>query len=85
VDFIDSDPGIPTGFWRSVAYSQNTFIVESFMDEMPEVEVHIANNRFAPSGIGEAAVPLIAPAVTNAVFAATGKRVRQLPIGLDNL
>jgi CO/xanthine dehydrogenase Mo-binding subunit len=219
VNFVDSDPGIPTGFWRSVAYSQNVFIVESFMDEiafaagkdpvelrhallsndhrlrkvlelaaeksgwgkrrqterhqgvavlnfhdtrlcivaqvsvnkdggirvhrvvcavdcgivvnpkiveaqieggiafglsatlkgsitinkgrveqsnfdtfpilrmdeMPLVEVHLVDNPGSPSGIGEAAVPLIAPAVTNAIFAATGKRIRSLPINSDKL
>ena len=50
------------------------------MDEMPTVEVHLVKNELSPSGIGESAVPLIAPAVTNAVFAATGKRIRKLPI-----
>ncbi|MCM0082415.1 xanthine dehydrogenase family protein molybdopterin-binding subunit [Geomonas sp. Red32] len=50
------------------------------MDEMPKVEVHIVESREKPGGIGETAVPPIAPAVTNAIFAATGRRVRQLPI-----
>lgn len=50
------------------------------MDEMPEVEVIIAKNNEKPTGIGEAAVPLVAPAVANALFAATGKRIRKIPI-----
>ncbi|MEW6265837.1 MAG: xanthine dehydrogenase family protein molybdopterin-binding subunit [Thermodesulfobacteriota bacterium] len=47
-------------------------------DEMPEVEVHLIPSSNPPSGIGEAAVPLIAPAVVNAVFAATGRRIRTI-------
>ena len=48
--------------------------------EAPEIEVHIVPSSERPSGIGEVPVPLVAPAVANAVFAATGKRVRRLPI-----
>jgi isoquinoline 1-oxidoreductase beta subunit len=50
------------------------------MAEAPAIEVHIVSSASAPGGIGEAAVPGIAPAVANAVFAATGTRARQLPI-----
>lgn len=53
------------------------------MPEAPAVEVHIVPSTSAPGGIGEASVPGIAPAVANAVFALTGKRVRRLPIQLD--
>jgi isoquinoline 1-oxidoreductase beta subunit len=55
------------------------------MDEMPKVEVHIVPSQAAPGGIGEASTPGIAPAVCNAVFAATGKRIRQLPIRAEDL
>jgi isoquinoline 1-oxidoreductase beta subunit len=55
------------------------------MDEMPKVEVHIVPSTNPPSGIGETGVPSIAPAIANAVFAATGKRVRKLPIRPDDL
>ena len=50
------------------------------MDEMPVVEVHIVKSLEKQGGIGETAVPPIAPAVTNAIFALTGKRIRRLPI-----
>ncbi len=53
--------------------------------EMPEVEVHIVPSTENPGGIGEPGTPPIAPAVTNAIFAATGKRVRRLPIDQDAL
>jgi isoquinoline 1-oxidoreductase beta subunit len=49
------------------------------IDEMPKVEVHILPSTEKPSGIGEPGVAPIGPAVANAVFAASGKRVRVLP------
>jgi isoquinoline 1-oxidoreductase beta subunit len=55
------------------------------MDEMPVVEVHIVPSQERPSGIGEMAVPPIAPAVANAVYSATGKRIRHLPIRAGDL
>ena len=51
------------------------------MPEMPVVEVHIVPSTDALGGIGEPSVPPTAPAVCNAIFAATGKRIRRLPIG----
>ena len=51
------------------------------MSEMPKVEVHILPSAERPTGVGEPGVPPIAPAVANAIFAATGKRIRTLPIG----
>lgn len=50
------------------------------MSEMPSVETVIVPSGEPPGGIGEPGVPPIAPAVANAVFAATGKRIRRLPI-----
>jgi isoquinoline 1-oxidoreductase beta subunit len=55
------------------------------MDEMPVIEVYIVQSDDVPSGIGEMGVPPIAPAVANAVFAATGKRIRHIPIKLQDL
>jgi len=50
------------------------------MKDMPKVEVHIVPSTEKPSGIGEPGLPPAAPAVCNAVFAATGRRIRTLPI-----
>ncbi|HSL44342.1 MAG TPA: molybdopterin cofactor-binding domain-containing protein [Anaerolineales bacterium] len=55
------------------------------IDEMPVVEVHIVESDQRPSGMGEMGVPPIAPAVANAVFAATGKRIRHIPIRPEDL
>ena len=55
------------------------------IDEMPKVEVHIVASEEAPGGMGEPGLPPIAPAVANAIFAATGKRVRRLPIEPEKL
>jgi len=51
------------------------------MAEAPRMDVHfVQGNEETPRGIGEGALPSIAPAVTNAIFAASGKRVRRLPV-----
>ena len=50
------------------------------MNEAPVIEVHIVKSTELPGGIGEAGTSAIAPAVTNALFAATGKRLRKLPV-----
>ena len=49
------------------------------IDAMPEVEVHIVQSDAPPTGVGEPGVPPIGPAVANAVFRATGRRLRMLP------
>jgi isoquinoline 1-oxidoreductase beta subunit len=56
------------------------------MNEMPDVEVYITNSHLTPpTGMGEPAVPPIAPAVFNAIYAATGKRLRKIPYRRDDL
>jgi isoquinoline 1-oxidoreductase beta subunit len=55
------------------------------IDEMPHVEVHILPSKEFLTGVGEPGVPPIGPAVANAVFAATGKRVRLLPFSRNGL
>jgi len=55
------------------------------IDEAPAIETCIVPSELDPGGFGETAVPPIAPAVANAIFAATGKRVRRLPITPDTL
>jgi isoquinoline 1-oxidoreductase beta subunit len=50
------------------------------IEQAPEIEVHIVKSTEAPGGMGEAGTSLVVPAVANAVFAATGKRLRKMPI-----
>jgi isoquinoline 1-oxidoreductase beta subunit len=50
------------------------------IDQSPVIEIHIVPSTELPEGMGEPGVPPLAPAVANAVFAATGVRVRRLPI-----
>jgi isoquinoline 1-oxidoreductase beta subunit len=55
------------------------------INEMPVVEVHIMPSTEASGGMGEVGTPAIAPAVANAIFAATGKRIRRLPFSSSPL
>lgn len=53
------------------------------MSEMPAVDVHIVPSAGKPTGVGEPGTPVIAPALANALYAATGQRLRKLPLRFD--
>jgi isoquinoline 1-oxidoreductase beta subunit len=55
------------------------------MNEMPTIEVYFVPSTQSPTGLGELGLPPIAPAIANAIFAATGRRIRRLPIRAADL
>ncbi len=62
---------------RETSYADYRWLT---IGEMPEVEVHIVPSTQSPGGIGEPGFPAVSPAITNAIFALTGRRVRRLPV-----
>jgi len=81
--------GLTAALKSSISIEGGRIEQKSFRDypiltigEMPKVDVHIVRSREDPSGAGECGVPPIAPAVANALFAATARRVRSLPLTL---
>jgi isoquinoline 1-oxidoreductase beta subunit len=81
--------GLTAAFYGEITLEKGRVKQGNFTDyrmlrigEMPEIAVHIVKSEEEPGGVGEPAVPPIAPAVTNALFVLTGKRIRRLPINL---
>ena len=77
--------GSTTGITRGRAAARNFDALDlPLLAAMPEIRIEIIPSREQPGGVGEIAVPPVAPAIANALFAATGRRVRRLPIGLGD-
>jgi len=79
--------GISGALWGEVTLEKGRVQQSNFHDyrslrinETPKIEVHLVRNLEAPGGIGEPGTAVTAPALANAVFAATGKRIRKLPL-----
>jgi len=79
--------GLSSALWGEVTLAGGQVQQTNFNDyrvlranEMPDIDVHLVDSAEAPGGIGEPAVAVIAPAVCNAIYAATGQRLRELPI-----
>jgi isoquinoline 1-oxidoreductase beta subunit len=69
---------------KAVEQNFNTYRMPR-MNEIPEIEVHIMENNEPPGGVGEPALPAFAPALCNAIFDLTGKRIRKLPLKLEEV
>ena len=79
--------GISGALWGEITLKNGRVEQSNFndyrvlrMNEMPAIEVHLVKSNEKPGGIGEPGTAATAPALANAVFAATGKRIRQLPL-----
>ena len=79
--------GISGSLWGEITLKNGRVEQSNFsdyrvlrMNETPPIEVHLVRNVEAPGGMGEPSTAATAPALANAVFAATGKRIRQLPL-----
>jgi isoquinoline 1-oxidoreductase beta subunit len=55
------------------------------ISDTPEIEVHVMDNDEKAGGVGEPGLPPFTPALTNAIFDLTGKRIRRLPFSLDEI
>ena len=84
--------GLSTAFHEKVRFSKGGVETANYddypvltMSEVPEIEVHIARNNLKAGGIGEPVFPSVAPAVANAIFQASGVRLRELPFQSERL
>ncbi|NPC57433.1 xanthine dehydrogenase family protein molybdopterin-binding subunit [Caenimonas soli] len=84
--------GITAALWGEITFKNGRVEQSNFhdyrplrMNEVPEIQVHIIPSTAAPGGMGEPGTSALAPAVTNAIFAATGKRLRKLPVDTGTL
>ncbi|MDB6011387.1 MAG: aldehyde oxidase [Gammaproteobacteria bacterium] len=84
--------GLSAALWGDVTLKNGRAQQQNFheyrvlrLHETPEIEIYLVPSNAAPGGIGETGVPPVAPAVCNAIFAATGKRLRSLPISAHDL
>jgi isoquinoline 1-oxidoreductase beta subunit len=84
--------GISGALWGEITLKNGRVEQSNFnnyrllrMNEAPAIEVHLVRNGEKPGGIGEPGTAVTAPALANAVFAATGKRIRNLPLKPDKL
>jgi isoquinoline 1-oxidoreductase beta subunit len=69
---------------KAVEQNFNTYKIPRITDT-PEIEVHIMENDEKAGGVGEPSLPPFAPALTNAIFDLTSKRIRKLPLNLDEV
>jgi len=84
--------GLSAALWNEVTFDKGRVQQNNFTDyrvmrinEAPAIEVHMVKSNDAPGGIGEPGTSATAPALTNAIFAATGKRLRKLPVTTTSL
>jgi isoquinoline 1-oxidoreductase subunit beta len=84
--------GLTATLHGRIDFKNGTAVQENYLDyevlrmnEAPVIETHFVPSELPPGGFGETAVPPVAPAVANAIFAATGKRIRRLPITPEKL